>query len=114
MKVNVSKGLQSSKEKLILAAPIEEQPPKISSIPSVSQRTVQLEDLVSTAKPINHKPIRDFFGRVVKVVEPIQTENLNGQSSVQIKKSVSHGVLFKFNEGYSNAVRKPLYLKDIF
>ena len=81
-----------------------------------SQRTIQLEDLVPT-KIIAVKPVRDFFGRIVevkKVADPVILDNFDFENQ-SIKKvvGVAADVLFKFKEGYSNAVRKPLYVRDL-
>jgi hypothetical protein len=76
-----------------------------------------LEDLVPT-KIIAVKPVRDFFGRIIepKKIEVVQsTFNELDTENQPTKKHVgsASGVLFKFKEGYSNAVRKPLYVRDL-
>jgi chromosome transmission fidelity protein 18 len=81
-----------------------------------SQRTIQLEDLVPS-KVISAKPVRDFFGRIVesKKVEIEEHATNVDIENRKVKESTgaSSNVLFKFKEGYSNAVRKPLYVRDL-
>ncbi|KAI8928179.1 hypothetical protein BC831DRAFT_449485 [Entophlyctis helioformis] len=52
--------------------------------------------------PIIDKPVRDFFGRIVQVKEQPKTTRV---PTVRIA--------FKFNEGFSNAVRTPVLVRDL-
>ena len=67
-------------------------------------------------KPFKHPPgtKRDFFGRIVNEVRPIGS---NSTSDVGKKCSRSETeaqrVWVSFHEGYSNAVRKPITLKEL-
>jgi chromosome transmission fidelity protein 18 len=65
---------------------------------------------------------RDFFGRVVKIVAPTLEENesvpANGGAKKKAKAGRSAGaeegrVWVSFNEGFSNAVRKPITLREL-
>lgn len=92
-----------------------------------ANRTIQLADLVPTVKHVE-KPQKDFFGRIVKpkltdnaakvAKEPAlppaleapvpQTAKVGGWKVIK-----DPGIIFKFNEGYSNAVRKPFLMRDL-
>jgi len=55
---------------------------------------------------------RDFFGRVVKETgpaKPVEEKNLDGSE----KKDEDRRVWVSFHEGFSNAVRKPMTLKEL-
>ncbi|RMX48371.1 hypothetical protein pdam_00016308 [Pocillopora damicornis] len=56
----------------------------------------------SKAKPLETKPVLDFFGRPVKV-KPKDTGDKTSSQSARSQPSL---IWFRFNEGYSNAVRK--------
>jgi chromosome transmission fidelity protein 18 len=61
---------------------------------------------------------RDFFGRVVKTVIPTAKEEADGTFKMKTKAGRSAGaeegrVWVSFNEGFSNAVRKPITLKEL-
>ena len=95
------------------------------------ERTVQLEDLIPTAlaMAVTEKTvIKDFFGRVINdkkkdvAAGDKENGNLDGDAGPNTsavsanKKTMAFKVpvvSFKFNEGYSNAVRKPLFLSDL-
>jgi hypothetical protein len=54
------------------------------------------------------KPNRDFFGRSVKS-DPVQTSKV---PSPTIQKHSSHPVFFRYQEGFTNAVRRTVCVKD--
>ena len=80
--------------------------------------------------------VKDFFGRVVvdstnregfklvngeesKIIQPKKEQCPKGQGLLEDKENygeekvvVPHKAVFKFNEGFSDAVRKPLFFKD--
>ncbi|KAJ8318400.1 hypothetical protein KUTeg_003491 [Tegillarca granosa] len=60
-----------------------------------------------TAKPITEeeKPIKDFFGRVIKKKTPEPK-----QKKVEKKNVLTTDIWFHFKEGYSNAVRRNIHL----
>ncbi|KAI8897351.1 hypothetical protein BC833DRAFT_649635 [Globomyces pollinis-pini] len=73
------------------------------------KRALKFEDLTPKAPVvIADKPILDFFGRVVKT----QASKIEADKENVIQKTLALPVLFKFNEGFSNAVRKPIYMKS--
>lgn len=104
-----------------------------------TERTVQLEDLIPASIALApEKPVRDFFGRIIAKpsVPTLNADgkenssasngkgNRNREASIlkaakedgkakRLAKFKNPAVSFKFNEGYSNAVRKPLFLGDI-
>jgi chromosome transmission fidelity protein 18 len=60
---------------------------------------------------------RDFFGRVVKEAMPLQ--EIDGNAEPQGKKSKKDGkndnkVWVSYHEGFSNAVRKPITIEELF
>ena len=77
----------------------------------------------SDAKPMKNEassaPKRDFFGRVVNI--PCSPSAMNGEQDEQSHQSISksesgtdHALVWvSFNEGFSNAVRKPLTLFEL-
>lgn len=64
----------------------------------------------SKAKPRATKPALDFFGRPVKV-KPKVTDDKTSWQSVRSQPSL---IWFRFNEGYSNAVRKSVKVLEFF
>jgi len=60
---------------------------------------------------LHEKPVQDFFSRFTKVK---RTSEAKKKTEVTINDPGigNSQVWFKFNEGYSNAVRKTLYIKD--
>lgn len=60
-----------------------------------------------TAKPVDIKPVvaTDFFGRVIKVDPTMQLKKSEGDL-------VKSDIWFKFKEGYSNAVRRNVKIKN--
>ncbi|XP_064414808.1 chromosome transmission fidelity protein 18 homolog isoform X2 [Latimeria chalumnae] len=89
--------------------------------PSVKNHEMRLESIVKTTA-VEEKPELDFFGRQVvkkekRLVSPaaVGTELQNPSSETQIGKAVGNSdVWFRFNEGFSNAVRRNVYIKDLF
>ncbi|KAJ3271775.1 hypothetical protein HDV01_006383 [Terramyces sp. JEL0728] len=85
----------------------------VSSSRSVIESQKALSELISTniqkSKLKTEKPSKDFFGRVIN--PQLGSSNKVGKTGLDKKKS--KGILYKFNEGYSNAVRKPFYVKDL-
>ena len=87
----------------------------------LADRTIQLEDLIPTAiANVSEKPLKDFFGRVIIKKEKENCSNQSAGKSLDLQDRTISGrtlaksiVSYKFNEGYSNAVRKPLFISDI-
>ncbi|XP_032930366.1 chromosome transmission fidelity protein 18 homolog isoform X2 [Catharus ustulatus] len=82
--------------------------------PSHQQR---LEHLVRRAA-VQDKPEVDFFGRPLQRKEaataPAPQEGREESLEVQMGKAVGRSdVWFRFNEGFSNAVRRNLYIRDL-
>ncbi len=76
-----------------------------------------MEDLVPKVK-IAEKPLKDFFGRVRKEVKSktmmkVVVEEGGKREEERDLIIGDCGVVFKFNEGYSNAVRRPLMYSDL-
>ena len=65
----------------------------------------QLNEMIPKLKIVN-KPIRDFFGRVVSPPKS------NKENSIDLPNNNAN-IIYKYNEGYSNAVRKPIYMRDL-
>ncbi|KAI8055842.1 hypothetical protein BDF22DRAFT_672478 [Syncephalis plumigaleata] len=57
--------------------------------------------------PIVKAPV-DFFGR------PIQVKPASNSHSTTSDKQVKHPIWYVFNEGFSNAVRRPVTIKELF
>eukprot|EP00112_Aurelia_sp_Birch-Aquarium-sp1_P012693 Seg2672.7 transcript_id=Seg2672.7/GoldUCD/mRNA.D3Y31 product="Chromosome transmission fidelity protein 18-like" protein_id=Seg2672.7/GoldUCD/D3Y31 len=57
-------------------------------------------------KPLKTKPVLDFFGRVIEPQK--ETE----RSSNRIPSIINTDIWFKFNEGYTNAVRRTVKVQD--
>merc|ERR1711874_189909 len=59
------------------------------------------------AKPVQLKAVQptDFFGRAIKVDPSKEAKNVESEL-------VSSDIWFKFKEGYSNAVRRTIKMKD--
>ena len=63
-------------------------------------------------------PKKDFFGRVVREVLPLQEVDGNAGSEPRGKKGKKDGkdenkVWISFHEGFSNAVRKPITIEEL-
>ena len=127
LKVKLAAGIwernatSPSKKSSKFSAKKEESKSSKTSKNLLVDRTVQLEDLIPAAVVVSaDKPIKDFFGRIIVKKNEDQTNqsshnstDLQNRPSI-VKKFSKSVVSFKFNEGYSNAVRKPLFLSDIF
>lgn len=77
----------------------------------------RLDQIVKRAT-FNEKPETDFFGRVIvkKTVLPSSANQGPEKNTLekQIGKAVGQSdVWFRFNEGFSNAVRRNIYVKDL-
>jgi len=55
---------------------------------------------------------RDFFGRIIDKVGPNSTGNESGVKSVKHKEDGGR-VWVSFHEGFSNAVKKPITLREL-
>src|SRR3954447_5439993 len=56
---------------------------------------------------------RDFFGRIINDVRPISVGGKSIPESMTASVDMEPRVWISFHEGYSNAVRKPLTLKEL-
>lgn len=76
----------------------------------------RLENIMKKT-PFEEKPEKDFFGRqIVKTVVSTSTVGANQEEPIvkKIGKAVGNSdVWFRFNEGFSNAVRRNVYIKDL-
>jgi chromosome transmission fidelity protein 18 len=100
-----SRDDRKSDEKLE-QTPTEDNSPSVST-PRGSKKTVNhLQKL--EAKPVDIKPVvaTDFFGRTIKIDPAAQKQHVHNEI-------VKSDVWFKFREGYSNAVRRHVKMKDL-
>ncbi|KAJ3044637.1 hypothetical protein HDV00_001563 [Rhizophlyctis rosea] len=88
----------------------------------VQKRAVLSKPVVALTPKVveEEKPALDFFGRPIVVKDEgdgdatsggkkaLKSAGARAQASVGIRR-----VVFKFNEGFSNAVRKPVYVRDL-
>ncbi|NXQ29663.1 CTF18 protein, partial [Alaudala cheleensis] len=77
----------------------------------------QLEHIVKRAA-VQDKPEVDFFGRPLQRKETAKTlaPEVSREESLELKMGKAVGrseVWFRFNEGFSNAVRRNLYIRDL-
>lgn len=56
---------------------------------------------------------RDFFGRIINEVRPVSAGGKSNAEDKAVSKDEEPRVWISFHEGYSNAVRKPLTLKEL-
>ena len=56
---------------------------------------------------------RDFFGRIINHVRPVSAGDKSHAEDRAVSKDEEPRVWISFHEGYSNAVRKPLTLKEL-
>lgn len=56
---------------------------------------------------------RDFFGRIINDVRPVSAGGKSNAEDRTASKNEEPRVWISFHEGYSNAVRKPLTLKEL-
>ncbi|XP_062999626.1 chromosome transmission fidelity protein 18 homolog [Elgaria multicarinata webbii] len=78
----------------------------------------RLDQIVKRAT-CDEKPETDFFGRVIikKTASPSEANKVPEKNVIEklIGKAVGQSdVWFRFNEGVSNAVRRNIYIKDLF
>nr|XP_008120362.1 PREDICTED: chromosome transmission fidelity protein 18 homolog [Anolis carolinensis]XP_008120363.1 PREDICTED: chromosome transmission fidelity protein 18 homolog [Anolis carolinensis]XP_008120364.1 PREDICTED: chromosome transmission fidelity protein 18 homolog [Anolis carolinensis]XP_008120365.1 PREDICTED: chromosome transmission fidelity protein 18 homolog [Anolis carolinensis]XP_008120366.1 PREDICTED: chromosome transmission fidelity protein 18 homolog [Anolis carolinensis] len=94
----------------------EEQKGKLKS--GIRNHEQRLDQIVKRAT-FEEKPETDFFGRIIvkKKATPSTADQIPEKNPVekQIGKAVGNSdVWFRFNEGVSNAVRRNVYIKDLF
>lgn len=75
------------------------------------QAKVQNEKIIQNQLNISSKTTnkKDFFGRKIDAAAPKKTNNTCPAS---YEKYTNHSVFFKFQEGFTNAVRRTVYVKD--
>ena len=56
---------------------------------------------------------RDFFGRIVNEVRPMSAVKVSNKPDSVAAKDGSGRVWVSFHEGFSNAVRKPITLREL-
>ena len=57
---------------------------------------------------------RDFFGRIINDVRPMSVDGKQRpQTPIDAEKGDKERIWVSFHEGYSNAVRKPITLKEL-
>lgn len=76
-----------------------------------------------TSAPTSLKPRRDFFGRIITIQQQQQDDGVirksDGETEIKGgmitkgKCDVNNQVWVKFNEGFSNAVRKPITIEEL-
>ena len=79
------------------------------------------EDKENTDRSGKHKGVapsmngvkRDFFGRIIDNARPVSSGGKSGAEDSVASKDDKPRVWISFNEGYSNAVRKPLTLREL-
>ncbi|KAK2758378.1 hypothetical protein FQN54_004228 [Arachnomyces sp. PD_36] len=81
----------------------------VPSAPSTQDAKAEVAAKASSGKAVK----RDFFGRVIK--EDVSSSNNNNNNKVKTgpQKAERPKVWVKYHEGYSNAVRKPISMKDL-
>uniref|UniRef100_A0A0P4W9U3 AAA+ ATPase domain-containing protein n=1 Tax=Scylla olivacea TaxID=85551 RepID=A0A0P4W9U3_SCYOL len=83
--------------------------PSTAQNPFLPNHKQKLQPLMSGSKELEEeKPQapKDFFGRTVK-------QDSKGQNTGAASKTMQSEIWFKFNEGYCNAVRKTIKMKDL-
>nr|XP_060642516.1 chromosome transmission fidelity protein 18 homolog [Anolis sagrei ordinatus] len=94
----------------------EEQKGKLKS--GIRNHEQRLDQIVKRAT-FEEKPETDFFGRIIvkKKAAPSTADQIPEKNPIEkrIGKAVGNSdVWFRFNEGVSNAVRRNVYIKDLF
>ncbi|KND04421.1 uncharacterized protein SPPG_00150 [Spizellomyces punctatus DAOM BR117] len=107
-RVTAKRGAQGDTEGATKEKPPKSKPPKPKTFQEYAIQP--LED---------RKPARDFFGRLIIIDEATN----DGENTIQGQKGnvgsaskeaqMKAKVRFSYNEGFSNAVRKPVYIKDL-
>jgi chromosome transmission fidelity protein 18 len=64
-------------------------------------------------KPAGEEVTRDFFGRVIKSRPPTEGKEPIEKKAINSKRGDEGRIWVSFNEGFSNAVRKPITLDDL-
>ena len=65
------------------------------------------------AAPSQSGAKRDFFGRIISDVRPVSAGGKSIPENMKASVDMEPRVWISFHEGYSNAVRKPLTLKEL-
>jgi chromosome transmission fidelity protein 18 len=65
------------------------------------------------AAPSMNAVKRDFFGRIINEVRPVSAGGKSNAEDKTASTDEESRVWISFHEGYSNAVRKPLTLKEL-
>lgn len=82
--------------------------PKTPAIPNHLQRL--------TAKPLGKQEetqVKDFFGRIMKKTTPESKSNKSGDEKIKTN-VLATDIWFHFQQGYSNAVRRNVKVKEFF
>ncbi|XP_046610675.1 chromosome transmission fidelity protein 18 homolog [Neodiprion virginianus] len=86
------------------------------STPTVPNHLVRLQPITTQVTPESHQYL-DFFGRLVVKKSPQNQESTGGQNnsvSPGTRQALSRSdVWFKYKEGYSNAVRRKVRIRDL-
>ncbi|XP_042294272.1 chromosome transmission fidelity protein 18 homolog isoform X2 [Sceloporus undulatus] len=93
--------------------------PGLSQPKSRVQNHEQRLDQIVKRATFDEKPETDFFGRIIikKKVSASAADQVPEKNTIekQIGKAVGQSdIWFRFNEGVSNAVRRNIYIKDLF
>ena len=91
--------------------------PKKTTSPA-SKPQMQIKLSTPTAKSLKPVVLRDFFGRIIKSPTNAEEEESGakmGKPEKEKKKTDpnSDSIWFCFKEGYSNAVRKPIKIREL-
>ena len=101
---------QSDNKRGLTAAATENQPKPATTVPPAASSAPLVK-----IKPVDlEKAPRDFFGRPIQLAPESSTATANPSISAPPPvKTEGTKVWYKFNEGFSNAVRKPVSIKDL-
>lgn len=104
--IDVESSLQKNVETVINPTR-EHEPNKRALHPVNDVMQITEEQNASSTK----KARRDFFGRETEEKELIETGNKAGLSKNQQQSQAA--ITFRFNEGYSNAIRRVMFMRDL-
>lgn len=99
----------SSRSRLLVdSAPQEEKPVDLADKVSRSPKAIKSHYRQGRADIEHHQPPTDFFGRAkANVLGAVGSKGIDGQPAKKFR------VVYKFNEGSSSAVRKPVKMATL-
>jgi hypothetical protein len=101
---------QKTKSRTSSPSTVGKSPVGVRKLEPVNRSKIKRSSKVVISIPLMCQPLKDFFGRPVAAEKVAERERVREE-----RERVAHDTIsFKFAEGFSDAVRKPCFMKDLF